>query len=282
MAIHPTAIIDPKAELDSTVDVGPYTIIEGPVKIGPRTRIRAHAHLSGWVELGEDCDIFPFAVLGSQPQDFHFKGERSYCRLGNRVILREGASVHRGSGEESVTLVGDDSVLLSYAHVGHNCQLGRGAQIQHAALVAGHVQVQDRAIVGAGSLIHQFVRIGHLAFIAAGARVSMDVPPFFTCQGESTLVQHNRVGMSRAGYSAAEIFEIRQAFRSLYRSAMLFRAAVDKLAETVRTDAGRKLVAFLKSESQRGFCTAGSHRIRTARSAKTDELQVSDRDQGSA
>lgn len=265
MAIHPTAVINRKAELDSTVEVGPYAIIDGPVKIGARTRIRAHACLTGWTELGEDCDIYPYAVVGGDPQDFHFKGERSYCRLGNRVIVREGASIHRGSYPESATIVGDDTVFLSTAHAGHNCELGKGVQVQHGALLAGHVFAQDKAIFGAHALIHQFVRVGSLAFLAAGARVGMDVPPFMMCQGETTLVAHNVVGMRRAGYSPEAIFEIRQAYRILYRSGLLFRDAVKQLAETVKTDAGRLLLSFLQSESKRGFAVGGSHRTRTAR-----------------
>jgi UDP-N-acetylglucosamine acyltransferase len=271
MAIHPTAIIDPKAELDSTVEVGPYAIIDGPVKIGARTRIRAHAHLSGWSELGEECDIYPFAVVGGDPQDFHFKGERSYCKLGNRVIMREGSSVHRGSYPESATVIGDGTVFLATAHAGHNCELGRNVQVQHGALLAGHVFAEDRAIIGASSLTHQFVRIGSLAFIAAGARVSNDVPPFMICQGETTLVTHNVVGMRRAGYSPEAIFEIRQAYRTLYRSGLLFRDAVKRLADTVKTDAGQLLVRFLQSESKRGFAAGGTHRTREARGAESED-----------
>jgi UDP-N-acetylglucosamine acyltransferase len=264
MAIHPTAIVDRRAELDSTVEVGPYAIIEGPVKIGARSRIRSHAIVTGWTELGEDCDIYPYAVIGGDPQDFHFKGDRSYCRLGNRVMVREGASIHRGSYPESATVIGDDTVFLSTAHAGHNCELGKGVQVQHGALLAGHVFAQDKAIFGAHAMVHQFVRIGSLAFLAAGARVGMDVPPFMICQGDTTLVAHNVVGMRRAGYSPEELFEIRQAYRTLYRSGLLFRDAVQRLAGMVKTDAGRLLVSFLQSESKRGFAAGGSHRTRKA------------------
>jgi UDP-N-acetylglucosamine acyltransferase len=264
MTIHPTAIVDRKAELEGSVEVGPYAIIDGPAKIGARTRIRAHAYVSGWARLGEDCDIFPFAIVGGEPQDFHFKGEPSYCILGNGVMMREGASVHRGSFPESATVVGDGSVFLTGAHAGHNCELGNRVQLQHGALLAGHVVVQDRAIVSAAAVVAQFTRLGSGAFIAAAARVSMDVPPFMMCQGETTIVTHNVVGMRRSGYSAEDIFEIRQAYRTLYRSGLLFREAVDQLAKTVKTEAGQILVNFLQSESKRGFARGGRHRDRSA------------------
>jgi UDP-N-acetylglucosamine acyltransferase len=267
MAIHPTAIIDPKAELDSTVEVGPYAIIDGPVKIGARTRVRAHAHLSGWTEIGEDCHLYPYVIVGGDPQDFHYHGERSYCRIGNRVTMREGTSVHRGSQAESATTIGDDTTLLTQAHVGHNCELGRNVLVLNGAQVSGHIIAHDRAIIGGHCLLHQFIRIGHLAFLAAGARVGMDIPPFMTCQGETTIVTYNLVGMRRAGYSPEDIFEIRQAHRTLYRSGLLFRDAVKRLADTVKTDAGRILVSFLQSESKRGFAVGGSHRSRESRGA---------------
>jgi UDP-N-acetylglucosamine acyltransferase len=270
MAIHPTAIVDRKAELDSTVEIGPYAIIDGPAKIGARTRIHAHAYVSGWATLGEDCNIYPFAIVGGDPQDFHFKGEPSYCRLGNGVLMREGASVHRGSYPESATVVGDGSSFLTGSHAGHNCELGKRVQVQHGALLAGHVVVHDGAIISAASVVGQFSRIGSVAFIAAAARVGMDIPPFMMCQGETTVVTHNLVGMRRAGYGPEDIYEIRQAYRTLYRSGMLFREAVETLAGTVKTEAGRILVSFLQSESKRGIARGGTHRDRSGDGTATE------------
>ncbi|HOA72773.1 MAG TPA: acyl-ACP--UDP-N-acetylglucosamine O-acyltransferase [Phycisphaerae bacterium] len=275
MAIHPTAVIDRQAEVDTTVQIGPYVVVEGPVRIGAGTNIRAHAYLSGWTQIGENCEIHPFAVVGHFPQDFHYSGERSYCRIGNRVVIREGATVHRGTQPESATVIGDECLLMAYSHIGHNCELGKGAKVYNNALLAGHVEVGDNAIVSGACLVHQFTRIGKLAFIAGGARIGMDVPPFFMAYGESTVVQHNIVGMRRAGYCPADIREIRQAFRTLYRSGRLFRAAVTELAGTVRTQAGRELLAFLQAESRRGFCAAGKSsrsRLRSDGSSDSDAL----------
>jgi UDP-N-acetylglucosamine acyltransferase len=257
MAIHPTAVIDKHAEIDPTAEIGPYVVIEGPVRVGPHTNVRAHAYLSGWTQIGEGCEIHPFAVVGHFPQDFHFSGERSYCTIGNRVIIREGATVHRGTQPESYTIVGDECFLMAYSHVGHNCELAKGVKVYNMAAVSGHVEVGENAIISGACLIHQFARIGKLAFIAAATRLAMDVPPFFMAYGESTVIQHNIVGMRRAGYDARDLQEIRSAFRILYRSGKPFRQAIDELAKTVSTPAGRELLAFLQAESRRGICAAG-------------------------
>jgi len=251
MAIHPTAIVDRAAEIDPTAEIGPYVIVEGPVRVGPGTRVLAHVHLSGWTTIGAECEIHPFAVVGNLPQDFHYEGQRSYCRIGDRVVIREGATVHRGTQPETETVVGDECFLMAYAHVGHNCVLGTGAKVYNMAALSGHVELAEGAIVSGYALVHQFVRIGKLAFISAAARVTMDVPPFMSCFGESTIVQHNVVGMRRAGYGQDEILEIRQAFRTLYRSGKLFRAAVEQLAGEVRTPAGARILCRQRRPSER-------------------------------
>lgn len=264
MAIHPTAIIDRSAEIDSTAEIGAYVVIEGPVKIGADTRIRPHAYVSGWTEIGQRCDIHPFAVVGHLPQDFHYNNERSYCKIGNDVIIRESATVHRGTQPESETVVGDECFLLTCAHVGHNCRLGRGVKVYNYAACSGHLEVGDFAILSGAALTHQFGRIGKYAFIAAAARAGMDVPPFMTCFGEATIVQVNVVGMRRAGYSSESIKEIREAYRILYRSGQPFRKATAQVAEMVQTEAGRDLVAFISVDSKRGYCKGSTgHRPRS-------------------
>ncbi len=263
MPIHPTAVIDPKAELDSTVDVGPYAIIEGPVRIGPRTRVFGHAYICGWTEIGEDCQIHPFSTVGNFPQDFHYTGERSYCRVGNRVLIREGASIHRGTQPESSTVIGDECLLMAYSHIGHNCILGRGTKVYNLAQLAGHVEVDENAIFSAWVGVHQFVRVGTLALVVSGTRLVCDLPPFMMAFGESTVIQHNVIGMRRNGYDEQAVQEIREAFRTLYRRGLPFTKAVDELAASVQTRAGQKLVDFLRAPSKRGHCAAGvGHRTR--------------------
>ncbi len=269
MPIHPTAIIDPEAMIDPSAEIGPYVVIEGPVRIGADTRVRSHVFLAGWTEIGQRCDIHPFAVIGHLPQDFHFEGGRSFCKIGDDVVIREHVTIHRGTQPESTTEVGDRCFLLTHAHVAHNCRLGRGVTMINGSAVAGHVTVDDGATIGVCTLVHQFVRIGRLAFLAGQGRIGMDVPPFMTAFGASTIVHHNLVGLRRAGFSAEELREIRQAFRTLYRSGLPFSKAVERLAETVKTGPGRELVAFLRSESRRGFCAPASRRPRRADDSET-------------
>ena len=264
MSIHPTAIIDRHAEIDPTAEIGPYVVIDGPVRIGARTRVMANAWLTGWTTIGEDCTIYPFASIGAPPQDFHYTGERSYCRLGNRVTVREGVTIHRGTQPESETVIGDDCNLLVQVHIGHNVVLNKGVTVIVAAALAGHVEVHDKAVLSSNAVVHQFVRIGELAMIAANARVGMDVPPFMMVHGESAIVAHNVVGMRRAGYDREAIHEIREAYRLLYRSGQTFRRSVEQLAERVQTPAGQKLVAFLTAPSKRGIAGGGfGHRPRS-------------------
>jgi UDP-N-acetylglucosamine acyltransferase len=263
MAIHPTAVIDRQAELDGTIEIGPYVIIEGPVKIGPNTLVKAHAFLSGWTEIGRDCEIHPFAVVGGPPQDFHYKGERSYTKIGDRVVIREGSTIHRGSQPESATVIGDECLLMAYSHVGHNCRLASGVKVYNMAALSGHVEIDEAVIVSGYALVHQFARIGTLAFISGGARAKMDVPPFMTAFGEATIVQYNAIGMKRAGYMAEDIDEIREAFRILYRSGQLFRKSIEQVAGMVKTRAGKQLAEFLQAESKRGYCMGSTgHRQR--------------------
>jgi len=260
MPIHPTAVVDKKAEIDPTAEVGPYTTIEGAVRVGPGTVIYPNAYISGWVEIGANCQIHPGCVIGHLPQDYHFSGCRSYCKIGEGTIVREFASIHRGSQPESATLIGKNCFIMGYSHIGHNCVLADEVKMANMAALSGHVEVGRGAFVSGYSAIHQFVRIGEYAMIGGLTRLSMDAPPFFTCVGESECVGVNVVGVQRAGFSEEEIAEMHEAYRLLYRSGQTFRAAVDALAEQVQTPAGKRLVEFLQTDSRRGFCAPPARR----------------------
>lgn len=270
MSIHPSAVIDSRVQLDEGVEVGPYAVIEGDVRIGRDTRIGPHAYITGWTTIGQRCQVYPFASIGAAPQDFHFGGERSYCHIGNDVIIREGATIHRGTQPESGTVIGDECFLMATSHIGHNVRLGRAVKIYNYVAVSGHVEIDDQAILSGAALIHQFTRIGRLAFIAGGARVTMDVPPFMMVHGESTIVQHNRVGMRRAGYTPEELLDIRQAFHTLYRSPLTFPRALEQLRNRVTTRAGRELLAFCEIDSKRGYCGGVRRRSRQACASEAD------------
>ncbi len=261
MAIHPAAIIDPQAEIDSTADIGPNAVVEGPVRIGPNTRIYPNAYVSGWTTIGANCEIHPGALVGHVPQDFHFEACRSYCIIGDGTIVREFASIHRGTQPESSTIVGSNCFIMGYSHLGHNCVLGDDVKFYNMAAASGHVEIGKGAIVSGYTVVHQFVHIGEYCMIGGLSRINMDVPPYFTCMREGECVNINAIGMRRSGFTNEEIADAKQAYRILYRSGTTFRKAVQRLTDEVTTDVGRSILRFVQRDSKRGI--AGGERTRT-------------------
>jgi UDP-N-acetylglucosamine acyltransferase len=260
MPIHPTAQIDRHAEIDPAADIGPNVVIDGHVSVAAGTKVYPNAYLSGWTKIGANCQIHPGAIVGHLPQDFHFSGERTFCEVGDGTVIREFASVHRGTQPESKTIVGKDCFLMAYCHVGHNCDIRDGAKIYNCAALSGHVEVGANAIVSGYSLLHQFIRIGELAMIGGGSRIGMDVLPFMTCIGESECVGINAIGMRRAGYPAEERTAVKEAYRTLYRSPMTFTRAVEALRENAQAPSVKRIVEFLAGPTKRGFCGPPGHR----------------------
>jgi UDP-N-acetylglucosamine acyltransferase len=256
MAIHPSAHIDPKAQIDPTVEIGPNAVVEGLVRVGSRTKIYPNAYVSGWTTVGADCEIHPGAIVGHLPQDFHFGGERTYCEVGDGTIIREFASVHRGTQPESKTIIGKRCYLLAYSHVGHNCELGDEVKVYNCTALSGHVEVGARAIVSGYTLVLQFTRIGELAMIGGGARLTMDAPPFMKCVGESECCGPNGIGLQRAGFSAEDRAAVREAYRILYRSGVPFRTAIETLRASEAAAVGpvRRLIEFVSNPGKNGVC----------------------------
>lgn len=265
MAIHPTAVIDPKAELDPTVEVGAYAIVEGDVRVGAGTRIYHHAYLTGFTEIGPECEIHPFAIVGHLPQDFHFEGHRSYCRIGAGTVIREHATIHRGTDPESSTLLGEKCFLLAYTHVGHNCVLGDRVTLINGSTLGGHTEVGRNAVFSAGGMTHQFVRVGEYAMISASSLLVMDTLPFMTTQERNLCAGVNLVGMRRGGFTAEDIAEIRKAYKLLYRSGRPLSGVIAELEETLHTAAGKRLLAFLTAPSRRGLGAGPRHACRPSR-----------------
>lgn len=257
MPIHPTAIVDKHAEVDPTVDIGAYVIVESGVRIGIETKIYPHVYVSQGTTVGQRCQIHPFAVVGHHPQDLAWEGTPSYTQIGDETIIREGASVHRGTIPESTTVIGKQVYMMATSHAGHNCEIGDRAILVNGVLLSGHVRVGQRAVLAGGTRVHQFARIGELAMIS-GVRVTNDVPPFMLV-GPAGVIGTNVVGLRRAGFSDEERMEIRRAYKTLYRSKLSFRAAIEEVAETVRTAPGRRLVEFLRGESRRGYMGFRKH-----------------------
>lgn len=260
MSIHPTAVIDTAAIIDPTADIGPFVVVEGPVRVGPRVRVYAHAFLTGDTIIEADVKIHPGAVVGHEPQDLAYDGAVSSCRIGEGTIIREYATIHRGTQPGSATVVGRRCYIMACAHVAHNCTLGDDVKLANCALLAGHVQVGDGAFISGGVVVHQFVRIGSLVMVAGNARVPMDVPPYFLCDPDGACGGINAVGLRRAGFSSAERLDVKNAHRTLYRSGRTFRDAVEALAATVATVAGRRILDFLRAPSRRGIAAGPSAR----------------------
>jgi len=257
MAIHATAIIDPKAEIDAEVEIGPYVVIEGPVKVGRGTRIMAHGYITGRTEIGEHNEIHPGAVLGDTPQDKAYQDEESYLKIGAHNILREHVQVHRGTVAGSSTVLGDDNFLMANSHVGHNCRLGNHNILANGALLGGYVEVGDHVFISGNCVVHQFVRIGNYALMRGLSGTSRDVPPFAIVDLQHTVRGVNVVGLKRTGFGEQRIREIREAFRLLFRKGRNLSLAIKEIEAAGRVSPDvLTLLDFIRS-SKRGVCSGG-------------------------
>ncbi len=254
MSIHPTAVIDPRAEIHPEANIGPYVVIDGPVRIGRRTHVMAHAYLTGWTEVGEDNEIHPGAVLGDAPQDKAYQGEESYLKIGDSNIFRECVQVHRGTAAGSSTVIDNNNFLMAAAHVGHNCRLGDHVVIANGALLGGYVEVGDHAFISGNCVVHQFVRIGKLSLMRGLSGASRDVPPYSIVDWQHRVRGVNVVGLKRAGFDKGRIREIKQAFRVLFRKRRNLSLAIKEIEGNGNYSADvNTLIEFIKS-STRGVC----------------------------
>ena len=253
MPIHPTALIDPRAEIHPEADIGPYVVIEGPARVGRGTRVLAHAVLTGETEIGDNNEIHMGAVIGHTPQDLAYKGGQSFVKIGHRNVIREHSQIHRGTTEGSATVIGNDNYLMHHSHVAHNCQLGNQTIIAGGALLAGYVQVEDQAFISGNCVVHQFVRIGTLAILRGLSRTSRDVPPFCIMDGTHTVRGLNVVGLRRAGFSHDRIRALKQAFTRLFRQKVNLRRVVEELRLEPCSPDVLYLLNFIE-QSKRGVC----------------------------
>jgi UDP-N-acetylglucosamine acyltransferase len=251
--LHPTAVIHSGARLHPTVQVGPYAVIGPNVELGAGTTVGPHAVIEGRTRIGERNRIFQFASVGAQPQDLKYAGEDSELHIGDENLIREFSTLHKGTlGGGGVTRIGNGNLFMAYSHVAHDCQVGNGSVFANAATLGGHVEIGDHVILGGLSAVHQFTRIGRHAFVAGGAMVVMDVPPYCTAQGDrAELVGVNSVGLARHGFSEEQIGQIKDAYRVLFRSKLPLDEALDRL----RTELGGSpeievLLAFVASSTR--------------------------------
>jgi UDP-N-acetylglucosamine acyltransferase len=256
MNIHPTAIVDPGAELDSSVSVGPYVIIDKGVKIGRDTNIKPHSLLTGPTTIGSGNVIGPFATIGAPPQDLKYKGEDTELIVGDNNQIREYVSIHRGTvTDKGVTTVGSGNLLMGYVHIAHDCVIGNSAILANAATLAGHVQVDDHAIIGGLVGVQQFIRIGSYSYIGGLSGISKDVPPFVIVSGTRKHMRVsgiNKVGLRRLGFSSDTIKKLGKAYKIIFMNPeLLLRDALEQAtAEIADCDAVNQLINFFRTSKQ--------------------------------
>ncbi|MBV9647961.1 MAG: acyl-ACP--UDP-N-acetylglucosamine O-acyltransferase [Candidatus Eremiobacteraeota bacterium] len=252
--VHATALVHPSAAIGHGAEVGPFCIVGEFVRIGERTKLLANVVVNGHTTIGDDCVVFPFCSIGTASQDRKYTGERAFTMIGDRTVVREYCSINRATGENEVTSVGDDCLLLAYVHIAHNCRIGNGVTMSNLTQLAGHVTVEDFANIGGTAAAHQFVRIGTYAMVGGATKLTRDVPPFFLVEGNPAQVYGlNSVGLRRAQFSPEAISELKECYKIMYRSGRNISQALGELKRLVQTDAGRRLVAFIEAPSERGI-----------------------------
>lgn len=266
--IHPTAIIHSDAQIGENVRIGPYVVIEGPVVVKDRVRIIAHAYVSGWTTVEEDCVIHPFAVIGDEPQDRAHKGDRSYCHIGPRTVIREGVTVHRGTKAESETRIGADCMLMVNSHVGHNCTLGDHVTLTNGVLLAGHVTLGHHVMAGGGAMVHQFVEVGEYAMLGGASESTQNVAPFMTVTGRNRCIGLNQIGLRRNGVPKEDIAELKTIYRKVFKAATQMREQARALEGSVSTESGKRLIQFILSCNSRGI-------VKPAATGRTESADLS-------
>jgi UDP-N-acetylglucosamine acyltransferase len=253
-SIAPTARVHPDAQIGPQVVIGEYAIVEEDVRIGAFCRLEPFVYVKRWTALGERNEISAGTVLGTDPLDKSFAGERSYLRIGNGNIIREHYTISRGTQPESATEIGDGNYIMTSGHIAHNCRIGNQCVIASCALVAGYVEIEDQAFISGGVGIHQYSKIGRLAMVAGNAGVNTDLPPFFLYSDFRVRAKGlNIVGLTRAGFTDTDIAALKAAYNILYRSALKLEDALQRIESELNTEHTRHLVEFVR-RCKRGIC----------------------------
>jgi UDP-N-acetylglucosamine acyltransferase len=251
--IHPTAVVHSRARLDPTVRVGPYVVIDEGVEVGADCVIGPHVYLTGLTRVGARNRFFAGCVIGEAPQDLKYQGEPTRLRIGDDNVFREHVTVNRSSNPDTETRIGSHNFLMQHGHVAHNCVLGDHVILAGGALLAGHVEVQDRAFISGNCLVHQFTRVGTLALMQGGSAISKDLPPYTIALRQNEVCGLNVVGLRRAGIPAAERLELKRLYHELFRGGRNLRAAVAAARDNYASGPAQRLLAFV-AESTRGVC----------------------------
>lgn len=251
--IHPTAIIDPSAEIDSRVTIGPYVIVKSDVRIGAGTTIGSYTTIEKYVSIGEDCQIFQYAAIGGAPQDLKFHGEKSYLTIGRGSIIREFVTINRGTeAGGGITEVGEENYLMAYTHIAHDCKTGRQVILANNSTLAGHIEIGDHATIGGLVAIHQFVKIGDYAYIGGKSAVVKDIPPYVIAAGDrASLHGLNNVGLKRHRFSNFTLGELKKAYRIFFRIGLTVKQASERVkAEVEQIPEVRNLTDFIVNSSR--------------------------------
>lgn len=253
--IHSTALVDPKAEIDSDVEIGPYSIISENVAIGSGTKIGPHVVIEPYVTIDKDCRIFQYSAIGAIPQSLKFEGIETHVKIGRKTIIREFVTIHRGTGfGGGLTEVGEENFLMAYTHIAHDCKTGRQVVLSNNATLAGHITIGDYATIGGLVAVHQFVRIGDHAFVGGKSAVAKDIPPFVIAAGNRAKLHGlNSVGLKRHGFSQNTLSALKKAYRIIFRTGFTMNDAIEKVsAEVEQVPEVISLIEFIKA-SPRGI-----------------------------
>jgi UDP-N-acetylglucosamine acyltransferase len=256
MNIHSTAIVSPEASLEEGVEIGPYSIIGPGVIIGKNTSIAPHVVIEGPTEIGENCRIFQFAAIGAVPQDLKFEGEECKVIIGNNNTIREFVTIHKATAADiGKTVIGDNNLLMAYCHVAHNCELGNNIVMSNAVNLAGHIQVEDHAIIGGLTGIHQFTKVGCHSMISGASAVTQDVAPYVLAAGNhATLFGLNIIGLKRRGFPEETLNGLKDAYRIIFRSSLLRADAIERVKREIsKSPEVDHLIEFIE-KSERGIC----------------------------
>jgi len=256
--VHKTVVIHSGAKLSSGVSIGPYSVIEGSVTLGDNVRIGSHCVLTGQTTIGRNCKIYTGAVIGSAPQDKkHTSDDNVFLNIGENNVIREYVTINPGTVEGgSKTVVGNNNLIMAYAHIAHDCIIGNKCVMANAATLGGHVTIEDNAMVGGLSAVHQFVRLGRLSIIGGCSKVVQDVPPFSTCDGHpARVITTNVVGLRRSGIPQESIRGLKRAFKLLFRSGLSKTSALEGIEAEIESTPEIEHLIFFAKTSERGLCS---------------------------
>jgi UDP-N-acetylglucosamine acyltransferase len=251
--IHPTAIVHPGAQVDPSTCIGPFSIIDEHVSVGPDCVLAPQVHLTGHTTIGARNRFHTGAVIGDAPQDLKYRDEPTKVVIGEGNTFREHVTVHRSNSLEEDTTIGADNFLMAHSHVGHNSHLGNRIILANGALIAGHAEIHDRVFVSGSCLVHQFVRLGTLSLMQGGSAISQDLPPFCIAWGENGVCGLNVIGLRRSDVTPADRAELKNLYHLLFRSGENLKSALEIAAKRFQSDSAREMIRFAE-DSKRGIC----------------------------